>query len=209
MADLLDRYHAQGKPLGRNCATATADVGPDQMDTASFAADAARAALAQAAAPQARLFAKRVERSARCPRDRPGGRPCPTGARRASAGLGVPAGARWRTSRVDRRFAWLTGVALVRQSILIILDTEPGERVMRPDFGCGLSRYLMEPNTPATRAAIARDIDAALTAGSRGSCWSPSMSSATDDPSAVLVSISYTLTRDQSIDAVQVASRSP
>jgi hypothetical protein len=26
----------------------------------------------------------------------------------------------------------------VRQSILIILETAPGERVMRPDFGCGI-----------------------------------------------------------------------
>lgn len=26
----------------------------------------------------------------------------------------------------------------IRQSILIILETAPGERVMRPDFGCGI-----------------------------------------------------------------------
>ena len=76
---------------------------------------------------------------------------------------------------------------------------------MRPDFGCGLRRYLMEPNTPATRAAIAREIDAALRA------WEPRIAVGTvdvtpaDDPSTVLVSISYTLTRDQSVDTVQVA----
>lgn len=101
-------------------------------------------------------------------------------------------------------FEWRSGAVLVRQSILIILDTEPGERVMRPDFGCGLRRYLMEPNTPATRAAIARDIEAALGA------WEPRIVvgivdvTPTADPSTVLVSISYTLTRDQSIDAVRV-----
>ena len=99
---------------------------------------------------------------------------------------------------------WRSGAALVRQSILLILDTEPGERVMRPDFGCGLRRYLMEPNTPATRAAIAREIEAALRA------WEPRIVvgtvdvTPTDDPSTVLVSISYTLTRDQSVDIVQV-----
>ena len=99
---------------------------------------------------------------------------------------------------------WRSGAALVRQSILLILDTEPGERVMRPDFGCGLRRYLMEPNTPATRAAIAREIDASLRA------WEPRIvvgtvdAVPTDDPSTVLVSISYTLTRDQSVDIVQV-----
>jgi uncharacterized protein len=102
------------------------------------------------------------------------------------------------------RFEWRSGAVLVRQSILIILDTEPGERVMRPDFGCGLRRYLMEPNTPATRAAIARDIETAL------GVWEPRIVvgavdvTPTADPSTVLVSIGYTLTRDQSIDAVQV-----
>jgi len=32
----------------------------------------------------------------------------------------------------------------IRQSIRIILGTEPGERVMRPDFGAGLKRYVFE-----------------------------------------------------------------
>ena len=48
------------------------------------------------------------------------------------------------------------GPEKVRQSIAIILDTEPGERLMRPQFGCGLRRYLMQPNTAATRAAMQR-----------------------------------------------------
>jgi phage baseplate assembly protein W len=51
----------------------------------------------------------------------------------------------------------------VRQSIGIILETEPGERLMRPTFGCGLRRYLMKPNTTATRALIQLDVARALT----------------------------------------------
>ena len=101
-------------------------------------------------------------------------------------------------------FDWLSGAALVRQSILIILDTEPGERVMRPDFGCGLRRYLMEPNTPATRAAIAGEIQAALRTWEQRIVVGTADVVPTDDPSTVLVSITYTLTRDQSIDTVQV-----
>ena len=46
--------------------------------------------------------------------------------------------------------AYAAGPEKVRQSIHLILDTEPGERIMRPDFGCGLRRYLMKPNTTAT-----------------------------------------------------------
>jgi phage baseplate assembly protein W len=96
------------------------------------------------------------------------------------------------------------GATLVRQSILVILGTERGERLMRPDFGCGLRRYIMEPNNPATRAAIARDVTAAIDR------WEPrvrldSVDVLTmDDPSAVTVAIGYTLIRDQSLGGVQV-----
>jgi hypothetical protein len=54
------------------------------------------------------------------------------------------------------------GAAKVRESIELILGTEPGERLMRPDFGCGLRRFLMEPNTVATRARLERAVVAAL-----------------------------------------------
>ena len=58
--------------------------------------------------------------------------------------------------------AYAAGPEKVRQSIHLILDTEPGERIMRPDFGCGLRRYLMKPNTTATRALIQREVALAL-----------------------------------------------
>ena len=45
----------------------------------------------------------------------------------------------------------------VRQSIRVILQTRPGERLMRPEFGAGLARYLHAPNTLATRREI-RDL---------------------------------------------------
>lgn len=33
----------------------------------------------------------------------------------------------------------------IRQMVEQLLFTDPGERVNRPSFGCGLSRYLFEP----------------------------------------------------------------
>ena len=45
----------------------------------------------------------------------------------------------------------------VRQSIKIILQTRPGERLMRPHCGGGLERFLHEPNTLTTRRQI-RDV---------------------------------------------------
>jgi uncharacterized protein len=54
----------------------------------------------------------------------------------------------------DGRLAWSVGEDNVRESMRIILLTEPGERLMREEFGCGLRRYLFEPNTVATRQLI-------------------------------------------------------
>jgi hypothetical protein len=87
---------------------------------------------------------------------------------------------------------WLAGMELVRQSIETILDTEPGERVMLPTFGCGLRRYLMAPNTATTRSAIQRDITDSLPS------WEPrirvtdvSVTPGEDDPTLVWIDISY------------------
>lgn len=38
----------------------------------------------------------------------------------------------------------------VYQSVKIILDTNPGERVMRPEFGAGLKAFMFEPVSQAT-----------------------------------------------------------
>ncbi|MCG5501136.1 GPW/gp25 family protein [Ectothiorhodospira lacustris] len=38
----------------------------------------------------------------------------------------------------------------VRQSVLLLLSTCPGERVMRPDYGCRLHRLVFAPNDTGT-----------------------------------------------------------
>jgi uncharacterized protein len=92
----------------------------------------------------------------------------------------------------DRALPLAEGPEKVRQAILAILDTEPGERLMRPDFGCGLRRYLMAPNSVATRALIRQDVELALQA------WEPRIQLdgvdvlPGDDPALVFVAVAYT-----------------
>ena len=43
----------------------------------------------------------------------------------------------------------------VRQSIFIILGTAPGERVMRPDFGCRIHDLMFAPNNDVTAVRAA------------------------------------------------------
>jgi phage baseplate assembly protein W len=92
--------------------------------------------------------------------------------------------------------SYRSGAEKVREAILVVLRTEPGERVMRPTFGCGLRRFLAEPNTVATRARIARDVSRAL------ETWEPRVrlrevtAAPGDDPSLVVVTIRYQHVRD-------------
>ena len=55
----------------------------------------------------------------------------------------------------------------VREAIGIILGTSPGERVMRPDFGAGLERFVFEPVNPATVTQVETTVREALVA------WEP------------------------------------
>jgi uncharacterized protein len=51
----------------------------------------------------------------------------------------------------------------IRQSIWIILSTAPGERQMRPDFGCGIHDLVFEPNTAALRGLVQQRVKETLT----------------------------------------------
>ena len=50
----------------------------------------------------------------------------------------------------------------IRQMIELLLFTTPGERVNRPDFGCGLLRMVFEPNSPELAAALQFTVQAAI-----------------------------------------------
>ena len=50
----------------------------------------------------------------------------------------------------------------IRQSIRIILETTPGERVMRPDFGSGLKALVFEPANYTTLALVKQRVEQAL-----------------------------------------------
>jgi phage baseplate assembly protein W len=84
----------------------------------------------------------------------------------------------------------------VRQSIQIILQTRPGEQLMRPDFGAGLQEFLHESNTLTTRQRIRDAIAEALER------WEPrvivdriDVGEVDDRPSELRVEIAYRLRR--------------
>jgi phage baseplate assembly protein W len=91
---------------------------------------------------------------------------------------------------------YAAGADKVAQSIWIILDTDPGERVMRPTFGCGLRRYLMKPNTSAIRALIRHDVEIALANFEPRIKLTDLQVTPGDDPALVLIRIAYVNVRN-------------
>lgn len=80
----------------------------------------------------------------------------------------------------------------VRQAIWLILATAPGERVMRPDFGCGLHELVFALDSADTLAHAAELVRDALTR------WEPridllDVAASTDEaePALLLIEIDY------------------
>ncbi len=62
----------------------------------------------------------------------------------------------------DGAFVLSEGNEDIHEAILIILKTAKGERVMEPDFGCGIHDYLFEVVNQATTTLMQEDIKKAL-----------------------------------------------
>ncbi|MBT1539635.1 GPW/gp25 family protein [Ralstonia solanacearum] len=80
----------------------------------------------------------------------------------------------------------------IRQAIRIILDTNPGERVMRPDFGAGLRALVFEPINTHTLALTRHRVEQALI------LWEPRIDS---------VTVSVTAQPAQGLIAIEVRYR--
>ena len=51
----------------------------------------------------------------------------------------------------------------IREAIWIILSTASGERLMRPDFGCGIHQFIFAPNDTRTSGLVRFHVEEALT----------------------------------------------
>ena len=58
--------------------------------------------------------------------------------------------------------ALVGGVQDIEQSIHIILSTAPGERVMRPEFGCRIHELIFAPHNTATEGLMIYYVEQAL-----------------------------------------------
>ena len=55
-------------------------------------------------------------------------------------------------------FSKAAGLELVKSNLTSLIKTERGERFMRPDYGCNLRKFLMEPLDEVTFSLIKEEI---------------------------------------------------
>ena len=80
----------------------------------------------------------------------------------------------------------------IQEAIWIILSTAPGERLMLPDFGCGIHEYVFAPNNTSTAGMVRFHVQEALTR------WEPriilqqvQVEADPGDPAVLLIHIEY------------------
>jgi phage baseplate assembly protein W len=90
--------------------------------------------------------------------------------------------------------AMVRGVDEIEQAMYLILSTTPGERPMRPEFGCPLMDYVFEPVNSSITGRIARTVEESLDR------WEPRVAIeqvevhiSSDNPNCVFIDISYVI----------------
>jgi len=90
--------------------------------------------------------------------------------------------------------AMVSGPDEIEQAMYLILATAPGERPMRPEFGCRLQEYVFAPADAGTAALIAAEVRASLLR------WEPRVTvedvlvtADADEPSTLWIDVHYTI----------------
>ncbi len=80
----------------------------------------------------------------------------------------------------------------IEESIYLILSTARGERLMLPEFGCGIHDLVFAPNNAITRTTVVQQVRQALvTFESRIDVLEVEAESAPETPNLLLIRISY------------------
>jgi phage baseplate assembly protein W len=91
------------------------------------------------------------------------------------------------------RLDYATDAQCLRDALWNVLMTDPGERLMQPDFGAGLGQWIGQPNTESTRQLVASTINAAVAKWEqRVALSSVSVAADPNDAANVIITLSYT-----------------
>lgn len=94
----------------------------------------------------------------------------------------------------------------VRQAVLLLLSTRPGERVMRPEYGCDVQRVLFAPNDDTTAALAIYYVRRALIR------WEPRIDIVTldaqradNDLNFLIIKLEYQVRATRAVEQIELA----
>ena len=88
----------------------------------------------------------------------------------------------------------------VEESIYLILSTARGERLMLPDFGCGIHDLVFSPDNAATATRVVRAVRQALTACEpRIDVLDVAADATADQPNLLLIRVNYRIRSNNAI----------
>jgi phage baseplate assembly protein W len=91
----------------------------------------------------------------------------------------------------------------VEESIFLILSTAPGERLMLPEFGCGMQDLVFAPNNESTISEVIHLVQEALTQQEpRIDVFDVNAESAPDQPNLLLIRVDYRIRANHAIGNV-------
>jgi phage baseplate assembly protein W len=101
----------------------------------------------------------------------------------------------------------ITNEEAIKASIIQILTTTKGERVMRPSLGCNVFSFVFENDSTAFRLMVEREIRMSLTQ------WEPRIAidsiivetDAITEPGQFVITINYTIVNSNTFDTVTLA----
>lgn len=103
------------------------------------------------------------------------------------------------------RIDTVTGDLAIKQSILLLLSTMPGERVMRPTYGCPLERFVFAPNDDTTAGLVIHEVRTAIER------WEPRVEIVSidagpdpDNETRLIVDVAYRSRTTAALEAVAV-----
>jgi phage baseplate assembly protein W len=100
--------------------------------------------------------------------------------------------------------------ASIRQALMLLLSTEPGERVMRPTYGCALEHLIFGPSDDTTAGLVIHYVRRAI------EVWEPRVQATRVDavpdpldPSRLLITLEYRIraagTKDRLVYALSLS----
>ncbi len=104
------------------------------------------------------------------------------------------------------RLATVEDAASIRQALLLLLSTRPGERVNRPDYGCHLWRMAFAPNDDTTAGLAMHYVGRAVEQWERRvDVLSVDAGPDPDEPALLTVTLRYRIRATQGVDELTVA----